>query len=243
MVGRKPGGWRVGELKIRGQAGREALGVLTAERSCTVAVGFSPRQGFMLSVSRSDTAIDRCRIFPCGRPRLRLRLRLASTFHFQHSHTHPLLEFMANTFTCIRLHVVFSTKNRQRWITPDIEKNVWRYLGGICRDHGAKALMVGGVEDHVHLLIRVSPAVAISELMRRLKGESSKWISTEWPALAGFSWQDGYGAFSIGQAQVAQTIDYIARQRSRHARVDYADEFRKFVLAHELPVDERYLLG
>ena len=150
---------------------------------------------------------------------------------------------MANTFTCIRIHVVFSTKNRERWITPDLEENIWRYLGCICRDHGAKPMMVGGVDDHVHLLIGLSPAVALSELMRRLKGESSKWISSEWPALAGFSWQDGYGAFSIGQSQVARTIRYISGQREHHAKVSFADEFRKFVMVHDLPVDERYLLG
>ncbi|MDB6070694.1 MAG: Transposase-like protein [Verrucomicrobiales bacterium] len=150
---------------------------------------------------------------------------------------------MANTYTCIRIHVVFSTKNRQRWITPDIEENVWRYLGGICRDQGAKAIMVGGVEDHVHLLIGLPPALALSEMMRRLKGESSKWISTEWPAMAAFSWQDGYGAFSIGQSQVTKTINYIAGQRGHHAKVSFADEFRKFVFMHDLPVDERYLLG
>jgi putative transposase len=150
---------------------------------------------------------------------------------------------MANTFTCVRIHVVFSTKNRQRWITPDIEENVWRFLGGVCRDHGAKAIMIGGVEDHVHLLIGLSPSVALSELMRRLKGESSKWISAEWPALVEFSWQDGYGAFSIGQSQVARTIHYIAGQRTHHAKASFEEEFRKFVRMHDLPVDERYLLG
>jgi len=150
---------------------------------------------------------------------------------------------MANTYTCIRIHVVFSTKNRERWIAPAIEENVWRYLGGICRDHGAKAIQVGGVEDHVHLLIGLSPAVALSELMRRLKGESSKWISTEFPELKEFVWQDGYGAFSIGQSQVARTVRYIVGQRAHHAKTSFADEFRKFVLMHDLPVDERYLLG
>ena len=103
--------------------------------------------------------------------------------------------------------------------------------------------MVGGVEDHVHLLIGLSPAVALSELMRRLKGESSKWISAEWPGLAGFAWQDGYGAFSIGHAQVDKTVRYISRQRVRHTKVSFADEFREFVMMHDLPVDERYLLG
>jgi putative transposase len=150
---------------------------------------------------------------------------------------------MANTYTSIHLHLVFSTKNRERWITPDIEQSVWSYLGGICRSHGVKALHIGGVEDHVHLLISLPTTMALSEWMRRLKGESSKWISGQWPALKAFSWQDGYGAFSVGQSQVADTIQYITRQREHHAKSSFENEYRKFVTMHNLPVDERYLLG
>ncbi|OYV07566.1 MAG: transposase [Verrucomicrobiales bacterium VVV1] len=150
---------------------------------------------------------------------------------------------MANTYTSIHLHLVFSTKNRERWITPDIEQSVWSYLGGICRSHGVKALHIGGVEDHIHLLISLPTTMALSEWMRRLKGESSKWISSQWPSLKGFSWQDGYGAFSVGQSQVADTIQYITRQREHHAKSSFENEYRKFVTMHNLPVDERYLLG
>ena len=116
---------------------------------------------------------------------------------------------MANTYTSIHLHLVFSTKNRERWITPDIEQSVWSYMGGICRSHGVKALHIGGVEDHVHLLISLPTTMALSEWMRRLKGESSKWISGQWPAL----------------------------------KASFENEYRKFVTMHNLPVDERYLLG
>ena len=150
---------------------------------------------------------------------------------------------MANTYTAVHVHLVFSTKNRERWITPEIEDAVWSYLGGICRTHGIKALHIGGVEDHVHLLVGLPPTVALSECMRRLKGESSKWISEKWPAMRGFSWQDGYGAFSIGKSQVADTIRYIGRQREHHAVTTFEEEYRKFVVMHDLPVDERYLLG
>jgi REP element-mobilizing transposase RayT len=150
---------------------------------------------------------------------------------------------MANTFTCIRVHLVFSTKNRERWITPEIEADVWRYLGGICRTHGAKALQIGGVEDHVHLLVGLPPTLALSELMRRLKGESSKWLSQSAPKMKGFAWQDGYGAFSVGQSQLAETIHYIAHQREHHAHTVFDEEFRKFVQLHEIAFEERHLLG
>ncbi len=94
---------------------------------------------------------------------------------------------MANTFTAIHLHLVFSTKNRERWITQEIESEVWSYLGGICRSHQVKPLHIGGGEDHVHLLIGLPPTIALSDFMKRLKGESSKWISEKWPAMKAFS--------------------------------------------------------
>ena len=150
---------------------------------------------------------------------------------------------MANTYTSIHLHLVFSTKNRERWITPDIEQSVWSYMGGICRTHGVKALHIGGVEDHIHLLISLPTTMALSEWMRRLKGESSKWISSQWPSMKSFAWQDGYGAFSVGQSQLPDTIQYITRQREHHAKSSFEKEYRKFVTTHNLPVDDRYLLG
>ncbi len=150
---------------------------------------------------------------------------------------------MANTFTAIHLHLVFSTKNRERWITPEIEGEVWSYLGGICRSHHVKPLHLGGVEDHVHLLIGLPPTIALSDFMKRLKGESSKWISEKWPAMKAFSWQDGYGGFSVGKSQVGDTVSYITRQREHHKRTTFAEEYRRFVEMHDLPADERYLLG
>ena len=150
---------------------------------------------------------------------------------------------MANTFTSLHVHIVFSTKNRERWLTPDIEEDIWRYLGGICRTHHLTALQVGGVEDHVHLLLGYPPTVALSDFMKRLKGESSKWISELSPALRGFSWQDGYGAFSIGHSQIPRTIRYIQTQRARHGRLPFEQEYRDFLHVHDLVAEERYIFG
>ena len=106
---------------------------------------------------------------------------------------------MANTFTSLHCHIVFSTKNRERWLRPEIEEDVWRYLGGICRAHKIKALQIGGVDDHVHLLLGMPPTVAPSDIVKRIKGESSKWLSAERKDMADFAWQDGYGAFTVGK--------------------------------------------
>ena len=150
---------------------------------------------------------------------------------------------MANTYTSLHLHAVFSTKNREPWIIPSIENEVWSCLGGICRSHGVKAQRIGGVDDHVHLLVGFPPTLALSEWMKRLKGESSKWISDYFPGMRGFAWQDGYAAFSVGQSQVDDTIRYISNQREHHRKTTFAEEYRKFVEKHGLLVDDRYLLG
>ena len=150
---------------------------------------------------------------------------------------------MANTFTSLRVHIVFSTKNRERWLAPDIEDDIWRYLGGICRTHHLVALQIGGVDDHVHLLLGYPPRVVLSDFMKWLKGESSKWISDLSPSLRDFSWQDGYGAFCIGHSQIPRTIRYIQTQRARHGRLTFEREYRDFLHVHDIEAEEKYIFG
>ena len=150
---------------------------------------------------------------------------------------------MANTFTSLHGHVVFSTKNRERWLRAEIEEDVWRYLGGICRAYDVKALQIGGVEDHVHGLLGMPPMIALSDFVKRLKGESSKWFSREKKGMAGFAWQDGYGAFSVGRSQITDTIHYIQTQREHHAKVSFEDEYRKFLQVHDIVNEERFVFG
>jgi REP element-mobilizing transposase RayT len=107
---------------------------------------------------------------------------------------------MANTYTCLHYHIIFSTKNRERWITPDIEPRLWAYLGGIARENRLVPLtIVGGIEDHIHLVLNVPPSVALSKALQLLKGGSSKWMHETFPTLRGFGWQDGYGAFTVSK--------------------------------------------
>lgn len=150
---------------------------------------------------------------------------------------------MANTFASLHYHVVFSPKNRERWLRADIEEDVWRYLGGICRKHDVKALQIGGVDDHVHLLLGMPPTLALSDMVKRIKGESSKWLSKEKKGMAGFSWQDGYGAFTVGKSQIPDTIRYIQTQREHHQKVPFEDEYRKFLHFHEIEANEKYIFG
>ena len=148
---------------------------------------------------------------------------------------------MAQTLTCLRLHVVFSTKNRLPMITPEIEPELYAYLGGIMRNFDSHCLAAGGTSNHLHLLISQSKNIALSRLMEEIKKSSSKWIKTKGSTLRTFGWQDGYGAFTIGQSQVEALQSYIAGQKERHKKLTFEQELVAFLKKYGVPYDERYL--
>lgn len=150
---------------------------------------------------------------------------------------------MANTFTSLHYHIIFSTKNRKPWITPHIEQRVWEYLGGIARENQMIALQVGGVEDHIHLVVGMKPTMAPAKSVQLLKGVSSAWIHQQFPALSGFEWQDGYGAFTVSKSNLAEVIEYIQKQREHHQKLSFQDEFRSLLNRHGIEYDERYVWG
>ena len=102
---------------------------------------------------------------------------------------------MANTYTALYYHVVFSTKNRVAYLKPEIESRVWAYIGGVGRAHKITALQVGGIEDHIHALVMASATLSPSQIAQYLKGDSSKGIHEEFPEMRGFAWQDGSWIF------------------------------------------------
>ncbi len=148
---------------------------------------------------------------------------------------------MAQTLTRLLVHVVFSTKERRNLIIPAVELELHAYLGGICRNRESPALAIGGTENHVHLLISLSKNIALSNLMMTLKKDSSKWIKTNGDAFRGFHWQDGYGAFSIGESQVRTVTDYIRGQKERHKTLTFKDELVALAERYGVAFDPRYL--
>ena len=150
---------------------------------------------------------------------------------------------MANTFASLFYHVVFSTKNRVGFIRPEIEERVWTYIGGIARKHKMTAIQVGGAEDHIYALVMAPPTLAPFEIAKYLKGDSSKWIHEEFPDLRGFSWQDGYGAFSVSKSNVPSVVKYIQDQREHHKTRTFQEEYLEFLGKHGVEYDERYLWG
>lgn len=148
---------------------------------------------------------------------------------------------MANTYTSLHYHVVFSTKDRQPWITDDIEERVWKFIGGIARENKMKALLVGGMPDHLHLALAIPPTLAVSNALRLLKGGSSKWIKDTFPKMRGFAWQDGYGAFTVSKSSLPDVLAYIQNQREHHRGKTFQEEFLAFLIRHEVEYKEKYL--
>jgi putative transposase len=150
---------------------------------------------------------------------------------------------MANSFSQLFYHVVFSTKNRIGLIAEEIEARIWSYVGGIARQHDLTALRVGGIEDHLHALVMAKPIIKPCEIPLWLKAESSKWIHLEFPSLSKFAWQDGYGVFSVSKSNVPSVFLYIENQRAHHANQTFEEEYLALLKLHEVDYDERYIFG
>ena len=150
---------------------------------------------------------------------------------------------MANTFSHCFHHLVFSTKNRQKFIRQDIQDRVWAYMGGIARRHGMTALQIGGMEDHAHALVSAPPTIAPSQIAKSIKGDSSFWIRREFSDLGAFAWHDGYGVFTVCKSHSDAVIEYIRNQRTHHEKRTYEDEFVELLKRHEIDYEERYLFG
>jgi putative transposase len=150
---------------------------------------------------------------------------------------------MSHSYTSSLYHCVFSTKDRHKTIDADLQSRLWPYLGGIARDNRMKALAVGGVEDHVHLLLSLPSTMTISMAMQLVKGGSSKWVHDTFRDKRDFAWQEGYGAFSIGISQVDDTKRYIENQAEHHRVKTYEEEFIAFLERHGIEYDPRYVWG
>jgi len=148
---------------------------------------------------------------------------------------------MAHSYTSSLFHCVFSTKGRRRLITPALQSRLWPFMGGIARENGMKAVAIGGVEDHVHLLLSLPSTLAIAKAIQLVKGGSSKWAHDTFPEHRRFGWQEGYGAFSIGVSQTDRTIAYISSQADHHRKRTFQEEMLAILKKHGIQYYERYL--
>ena len=149
---------------------------------------------------------------------------------------------MPQSLAQIYLHIVFSTKDRNPFLRDaELRKTLYAYMAGVLKNLGSPALKIGGVEDHVHMLCRLTRTGTLSDLVRDLKRDTSKWIKENGRGLEGFGWQLGYGAFSISPSHVEQLIQYIENQEEHHRAETFQDELLRLLTKYEVMFDERYL--
>jgi putative transposase len=148
---------------------------------------------------------------------------------------------MSHTYISSLIHCVFSTKNRRDLIAEEIQPQLWAFIGGIARKNSFKALIVGGIANHVHVLLSLPAALPLSKAMQLIKGASSHWMNEN--HTRDFAWQEGYGAFTVGISQKDQTISYIRRQPEHHKKRSFEEEFVTFLKKHGVEYDPQHVWG
>lgn len=148
---------------------------------------------------------------------------------------------MAHTYVSELIHCVFSTKLRRNLISAEVQPQLWSFLGGIARKNGFKALKAGGTENHVHILLSLPATLALAKAMQLIKGASSHWMNEQFKSK--FAWQEGYGAFSVGVSQKAETIAYIQNQAEHHRKRNFEEEFLAFLKKNGIEYDPQHVWG
>ncbi|MCW1922720.1 IS200/IS605 family transposase [Luteolibacter arcticus] len=148
---------------------------------------------------------------------------------------------MPQSLARILVHVVFSTKNREPVLSPEIRPHLFGYLATVGRDLGCEVFRVGGVADHVHLAIDLGRTVTIANFVQKVKQTSSGWLKEQEGGPRHFEWQTGYGSFSVGQSQLEALLNYVSNQEEHHRKITFQDEYRALLKKYGVDVDERYV--
>ncbi len=148
---------------------------------------------------------------------------------------------MANTYHQIYLQIVFAVKYRNAVINKKWQSNLFAVIGNLINEANCKTLIVNGVEDHVHCLVALKPVVSVSELMKTVKGKSSKHINDHNLTTNRFEWQEGYGVFSYGQSQLDRVYKYIQNQEAHHKKQSFREEYIKFLQKFKVDYDDTYI--
>ena len=147
---------------------------------------------------------------------------------------------MPHTYARNAIHVVFSTKYRRKVISREFQPRMWAYTAGICKNHGIFVHAVGGMEDHMHLLIEVPPTLPVAKAVLTIKSNSSRWAGEqgqEW------SWQQGYAALSVSASQIPTVVRYIQNQEAHHRKMSFDDEFVALLKKHGVEFDRKFVFG
>lgn len=150
---------------------------------------------------------------------------------------------MSHSYSSNRIHLIFSTKRREKPISEALQPKLWPYMAGIARNHGFEAIKVGGVQDHAHALLLLPPAIPLAKAVQILKSCSSKWLNDTGTAGKDFAWQEGYGAFSVSASHTDEVMRYIQNQPTHHANRSYEEEFLELLKRYGIAYDPAHVLG
>ncbi len=148
---------------------------------------------------------------------------------------------MANTYTKIYIQVVFAVQNRKCLILESWKDELYKYITAIIQNSGHKLIAINGVGDHIHLFIGMKPIQALSDLVKHIKGDSSKWINKKGFISGKFSWQEGFGAFSYSSSQIDRVVKYILNQEHHHKRRSFKDEYLEILQKNDIKYNDKYI--
>jgi len=148
---------------------------------------------------------------------------------------------MANTYTQLYVHVIFAVKGRANLLLPKWKENLYRYITGIVTNKNQKLMVINGVSDHIHILIGLKPDINLSDLIRDIKSNTSKWINENKYVAGKFEWQNGFGAFSVGYSQIETLLNYIINQESHHHKKTFREEYLEFLNEYHIDFKMEYI--
>ncbi|MBI2743349.1 MAG: IS200/IS605 family transposase [Chlamydiales bacterium] len=150
---------------------------------------------------------------------------------------------MSHSYRIHFFHLIWSTRERRCWITSGLQSSLYSYIGGIVKKQNGHLIEVGGMSDHIHLLVEVSNLDKFSHLIRDVKASSSLWIHKQSHDLKDFAWQEGYGSFSVSFSGLEEVKKYIQNQKQHHSTMSFEEEYLKFLACHRVKYDDRFVLG
>ncbi len=148
---------------------------------------------------------------------------------------------MANTYSQIYMHVVFAVKGRKNAISKSWTEELYKYITGVVTNKNQKLMSVNGMPDHIHLLLSINPDCKLSDLVRDIKANSSRWVNEKRFSKLKFAWQHGFGAFSVSKSQVSKVAKYIENQEEHHSKKTFIQEYIEFLRLYEVEFSEKYL--
>ncbi|NIJ44911.1 REP element-mobilizing transposase RayT [Wenyingzhuangia heitensis] len=148
---------------------------------------------------------------------------------------------MANTYTQLYFHIVFAVKGRNNLIINKFKNDLYKYITGIVTNKNQKLIIINGMPDHIHILLSTKPNCNLSDLVRDIKANSSKWINENDFIPTKFEWQTGFGAFTVSQSNIKVVLNYIKKQEEHHKKKSFKNEYIDFLKAYEIDYDDKYI--